>query len=782
MNYIKFFNQISLSESNLVGGKNAALGHMIQHVTSQGILIPDGFAITVAAYHLFLEKNNLTTEINTLLKNLTNLAQVSIIGSQIRNLIATAIVPQELQEEIVQTYDILSHKYGSSACAVAVRSSGIAEDSATASFAGQQETFVNVIGASSIIEAYHKACASLFTDRALAYRIEKNITKSEIGISVGVQKLVRSDLASSGVMFTLDTETGFKDAIIINASYGLGESIVSGAVTPDEFCVFKPTGALIKSVLGDKKTRIICKRNGGTEQEDVPPVQRLQFSLTHDQIKTLAQKARILEEYFSHFNKRWTPLDIEWALDGIDNKLYIVQARPETVHAEEHKQEIEKYVLDEQSRRVLVQGQAIGQKIISGTARIITNFSEAHLLKEGDILITAMTNPDWVPYMKKAAGIVTDFGGRTCHAAIVSRELGLTAIIGTEKATRALKNGQQITLDCSSGAIGHVYEGTLAYHIESIAYSTPSMPIKLLVNLADPDAAFKTAQLPVDGVGLARIEFIITHMIGVHPLALLHPERTNDATRQLIKSKTAGYADYTTFFIEKLSQGIGMITAAFYPKPVIVRLSDFKSNEYGNLIGGSFFEQHEENPMIGLRGASRYTHSGYSEAFELECAALVRARIYMGFDTIKIMIPFVRTVAEARKTIKELAKNNLIRGKNKLEFYMMVEIPSNVLLIEEFATLFDGFSIGSNDLTQLTLGVDRDSTELAKIFDERDPAVQKMIRLAIAGAHQASKPIGICGQAPSDYPEMADQLIKEGIDSLSLNSDSIVSFLKRYAS
>jgi pyruvate,water dikinase len=785
--YIKFFNQISLKDVKIVGGKNAALGQMIQYVPSS-MCIPDGFAITVDGYRLLLEKNNLTMEIHNLINSVhKNLDHVHEVGTKIRTLVAQAQIPHELMQEIFQAYQELSQKYGVDSCDVAVRSSATAEDSASASFAGQQETFVNIVGAQAVVDAYHKACISLFTDRSIAYRIEKKINEYEIGISVGVQKMVRSDLGSSGVMFTLDTETGFKDVVLINASYGLGESVVSGAVNPDEFCIdkrmlskgYKP---LIKKTLGSKATRMVYGHNGGVVQEVTPVALQNTYSLSDEQVFELARQAIILEKYFSDMHGAWTPLDIEWALDGRDNKLYIVQARPETVHVHEQGgADIAYYTLDDHTAKLLVSGQAIGQKIVTGTARVIKNFSDVSMLQAGDILVTTMTNPDWVPYMKKAVGIVTDFGGRTCHAAIVSRELGLTAVVGTEHGTSTIKNGQKITLDCSNGSVGSIYDGVLVYHTDTVSYKGLRSQMPLLVNLADPDSAFKTSFLPTQGVGLARLEFIITHMIGIHPMALIQPEKLDNKTRQTISTMTAGYASNRAFFIERLSQALGMIASAFYPRQVIVRLSDFKTNEYRNFIGGSFFEHVEENPMLGMRGAARYTDAAYAPAFELECAALVHARTIMGFDNIKIMIPFVRTVSEAERVIDKMASYGLSRGVNNLELYMMVEIPSNVILIKEFSALFDGFSIGSNDLTQLTLGVDRDSTSLVQLFDERDPAVKKMIQWAIAGAHEAHKPIGICGQAPSDYPEMAQFLIDEKIDSLSLNADAIIPFLLRIA-
>jgi pyruvate,water dikinase len=670
-----------------------------------------------------------------------------------------------------------------------VRSSATAEDLPTASFAGQQETYLNVHDDEELLRACQKCFASLFTDRAIIYRIEKGFDHFKVALSIGVQKMIRSDLACSGVMFTLDPETGFKDVVTINASYGLGESIVQGLVTPDEYVVHKPTfqagfKSIIKKYVGAKQAKMIY--TDSAELIKTVPVssqQQHEFVLTDDEILELAQFSLIIEREYSALKKSWTPMDIEWAKDGIDGKLYIIQARPETVQARKDNNVLLQYRLKDlaHNAKPLVTGQSIGQKIATGAVRVIHNVTEIAQLQEGEILVTQMTDPDWVPAMRKAAGIITDHGGRTCHAAIVSRELGLAALVGAGNATELLQNEENVTLDCSRGAIGAVYKGILPFTTTKIKLSTLPKPcVPYMVNIADPDSAFECSFLPVAGVGLARVEFIISNTIKIHPMALIHPDKITDAaTQKKIDELTEGYTDKKSFFVDSLSQGIGMIAAGFYPRPVIVRFSDFKTNEYRNLIGGIYFEPEEENPMLGFRGASRYYNERYKDAFALECAALKKARDVMGLTNIIIMVPFVRTTQEAQAVMREMKVHGLVRGKNNLKVYMMCELPANVVLMQKFSKYFDGFSIGSNDLTQFTLGVDRDSQMLADLFDERDEAVKEMLKLAIAGARKNKKSIGICGQAPSDYPELLPFLINCGISSISLNADSVIQALKK---
>jgi len=792
MDYIKPFKTIRLTDIPQVGGKNASLGEMIVNLSNCGIQIPDGFAITAQAYWYFIEYNHYKESLQKELRNLTNLQDLSnleAVGSRIRQLIENGTMPDDLTQEIVTAYKTLSTEYNQQACDVAVRSSATAEDLPTASFAGQQETFLQVRGEQQLITCYKKCLASLFTDRAIVYRVQNGFDHFKVALSVGIQKMIRSDLASAGVAFSLDTETGFKDVVMINGSWGLGEMVVQGLVTPDEFCVHKPTLAqgfapIIKKQRGDKNIKMMYDETKKSVTKVPTSAQESQqLCLTDKEIIELSKQVVTIENYYSKIKDSWSPMDVEWAKDGLDGKLYIVQARPETIHALPNRAHAttEFHLTGNNTKKILVTGQSIGQQIASGTVRVIANVTDINQVQQGDIIVTTMTDPDWVPAMKRASGIITERGGRTCHAAIVSRELGIPAIIGASNATQILKTGQSVTLDCSSGSVGSVYDGILPFEKQTIAMDDmPSAPIPILVNIADPNSAFKISQFPVSGVGLARIEFIIANAIQIHPMALIHPERiTDNKILDKITQLTAGYTDKKQFFIDTLSQGIGMIAAAFYPHKVIVRLSDFKTNEYHNLIGGEFFEQAEDNPMLGFRGASRYYNPRYQDAFALECAALVKARNIMGLSNIAIMIPFVRTVNEAEKVIAILSSHGLARNSD-LQLVMMVEIPSNVLLIEEFSAHFDGFSIGSNDLTQLTLGVDRDSDLLAPLFDERDPAVKKMMSMAITGARKADRFIGICGQAPSDYPELAQFLIDAGISSISLNYDAVIPFLMRY--
>jgi len=798
MKYIRNFKDLKLTDTPLVGGKNSSLGQMISELSKKGIRIPNGFAITAQAYWYFIEQNNLLEKMKEVmgrLKNKEDIATLKAVGREIRGLIFGGAMPEDLKKEIVQAYEQLSKEYKQKDCDVAVRSSATAEDLPTASFAGQQETYLNICGVDNLIEACKKSMASLFTDRAIIYRIEQGFDHFQVALSVGVQKMVRSDLASAGVIFTLDTETGFKNVVMINSSFGLGEAVVKGEVIPDEFLVFKPTlekgfPAIIKKQLGDKNIKIIYDMDPKSPTKTVPTSaeEQCSFSLKDEEVVELSRYAVEIENHYSDLKGGWSPMDIEWAKDGQDGKLYILQARPETVHAiEKQKAFLKMYKLKNYAEKleVMAKGQSIGSRIATGKAKVIESAKNIDQVQEGDILVTGMTDPDWVPAMKKAAGIITDRGGRTCHAAIVSRELNIPAIVGTQDATKKIKTGHDITIDCSRGKTGYVYDGIQTFDVIDIPIgklSTDVVKQEVMVNIADPDSAFTISFLPNDGVGIARVEFIISNILQVHPMALVEPQKVEDKKiLEKIEKITRAYPDKKEFFIDNLAYGIGTIAAAFYPKPVIVRLSDFKSNEYRNLIGGIYFEPEEENPMIGFRGASRYYNERYKPAFALECAAIKKVRYQMGLTNVKVMVPFVRTVQEAKKVLQEMEKNGLRRGENNLEVVMMCEIPSNPLLIDEFCKYFDGFSIGSNDLTQLTLGVDRDSEILAPLFDERDEAVKKMMRMAIEGAKRNSKYIGICGQAPSDLPEIANFLIEVGINSISLSPDSVVQFLMRYA-
>jgi len=795
MKYIKYFEDIRLSDVGTVGGKNASLGEMITQLSSQGIRIPTGFATTADAYWYYLNENQLVEKMKQLMKQLYDSDDVVVlqkVGLKIRELIINGHMPDDLAQEIKDAYHELSQRYGVNATDVAVRSSATAEDLPKASFAGQQDTFLNISGEVHLLEACKKSIASLFNDRAIIYRNDQGFDHFKVALSVGVQKMVRSDGAVSGVAFSLDTESGFKDVVMIEASYGLGESVVQGIVTPDEYMVHKPTLALgyapiIKKMCGEKKTKIIYSHDADktVKTVDVSREDQHKFCLSDKEIIELSKFVVTIEKYYSALKNSWSPMDIEWAKDADDGKIYIVQARPETIYSNKKELVLEQYIISEDSEKkkeVLVTGLSIGRKIISGIARVVKGVQDIGKVLDGDIIVTEMTDPDWVPVMKRAAGIVTNRGGRTCHAAIVSRELSIPAIIGTKIGTDVIKSGDTITLDCFHGSVGTVYKGKLEYKVqETVLVDIPKPPVSVMVNIADPDRALRTSFLPVSGVGLARLEFIVTNFIKIHPMALVHPERVEDAAiREEINSLTAAYENKPDFFVEHIAQGVGMIAAAFYPRPVIVRLSDFKTNEYRNLLGGSYFEPVEENPMIGFRGASRYYHEQYKEAFALECQALLRVRTVMGFKNVKIMVPFVRTVREAQLVTDEMARYGLARGNDGLELVMMCEVPSNVIIIDQFSNYFDGFSIGSNDLTQLVLGVDRDSAVLAPLFDERDEAVKRMMAMAIEGAHKAGRSIGICGQGPSDYPEVADFLIKTGIDSLSLNSDSVLPFLMSF--
>ncbi len=792
MKYIRWFDEISIKDIALVGGKNASLGEMFCHLEKKGVCIPNGFAITAEAYWYFLKKNDLVEPLKKAVSKLTDISDLKLlkkVGHDARKIILSGSMPTDLADEIIQAYHELSKQYKLKNIDVAVRSSATAEDLPTASFAGQQETFLNITGEKQLFEAVIEGMASLFTDRAIVYRVEQKFNHFDVGISIGVQKMVRSDLASAGVAFTLDPESGFADVICINSSYGLGENIVKGVVTPDEFFVYKPKltegfKPILKKRLGDKKKKLVYTKSFRSPVKNVPisHADQLKFSLSNEEILEISRMCIIIEDYYSFVKGGWNPQDIEWAKDGLDNQIYIVQSRPETVHAsrakEGHKQFVHRLKNVTESalkEKVVATGFSIGQQIVSGPARIIKSANQIDQVHEGDIVVTEMTDPDWVPIMKRAAAIVTDRGGRTCHAAIVSRELGLPALVGAMDATKKIKNSQLITLDASRGKKGYIYDGELEIESLEVEIKKKDWPVQLMINLADPDRAFTNGLLPVDGVGLARLEFIIANTIKVHPMALIDPKRIKDKKiKKEIAEITAAYATPRDFFIEVLAQEVGTIVAAFYDRPVIVRLSDFKSNEYRNLIGGGYFEPVEENPMLGLRGASRYTSEWYAAAFEMECATMRRIRETMGLSNMKIMIPFVRTVDEAQRVIEVMKKNKLVPGKDGLELVMMVEVPSNCILIDQFCKLFDGFSIGSNDLTQLTLGVDRDSQLLASLFDERDEAVKEMMKIAIEGARRNNRFIGICGQAPSDYPEITQYLIKVGITSVSLNVDALL--------
>lgn len=797
MHYVRNFNTLSMQDISLVGGKNAALGQMITHLSDKNIIIPQGFALTVQGYAYFLHHNKIADTITDLLLSLPkdqNIEKVSVIAQKIRTLIHNGTFPSDLMDEIQTSYTQLSQYYTMRNCDVAVRSSATAEDLPGASFAGQQDSYLNIRGIDNLLVATKKCMASLFNERAIIYRHEQKFDQTKVAISVGVQKMVRSDKGCSGVSFSLDPETGFKDVIVIDATYGLGETLVQGLVTPDLFTVHKPTlelgfDSIIQKKRGAKDRKLIYSTHEkqATVSVAVSRAKQKMFALKDSEVIQLARMVVTIENYYSALNNKWTPMDVEWAKDGIDGTLYIVQARPETVHSvqDEHNHTIATYTLGsgdahDYAQQLLATGQSIGHKIVVGRARVIKDLKSATTINSGDIIVTEMTDPDWVSVMKRATAIITRKGGRTCHAAIVSRELGIPAVVGVQDDIININDGDTVTIDCSHGNVGSVYNGAIPYSvIQTELSSLPRSPVSLMVNIADPDAAYTTSRLPVDGVGLARLEFIIANLLKIHPLALLYPEKITDTKiSKRINDITMGYNNKKDFFVDVLSQGVGMIAAAFYPRPVIVRLSDFKTNEYRNLIGGKFFEPQEENPMLGLRGAARYCHPLYKDAFILECEALNKVYMTMGLSNIKIMVPFVRTTAEAECVKAELAAQGL--GQN-VDIIMMCEVPSNVLLIDEFSPLFDGFSIGSNDLTQLTLGVDRESAFLTQMFDERDPSVKKMFEMAITGALRNKKAIGVCGQAPSDFPEIADFFIKQGVTSLSLNPDSVLSFLQRYS-
>jgi len=784
--FILWFDQIGIEDTPFVGGKNSSLGEMYTNLTRKGVSIPNGFAVTAKAYFYLLEKAGIREEIKTILSDLDtrSIENLQERGKKIRELILGSEIPEDLRNQIQEAYRNLCGAYNPerSDIDVAVRSSATAEDLPDASFAGQQETYLNIRGNKQLLEACKKCFASLFTDRAISYRTDKGFDHFKIGLSIGVQKMVRSDLACSGVIFTIDTETGFKDVVIINSSYGLGEFVVKGAVNPDEVIIFKPTlhqgyKPIVGKKLGSKDIKLVYSKAAkkSTQKIKVAVADRKKFVISDDEALTLARWACAVEEHYSQKAGHHKPMDLEWAKDGITGNLFIVQARPETVHALKDMTKLVKYVLKEQGKLIL-KGEAVGAKIGSGVVRIIEDAANISQFKEREVLVTDLTDPDWEPIMKIASAIVTNRGGRTCHAAIVSRELGIPCIVGTEEATKLLKDKQQVTVDCSTGSKGLIYEGLLKYEVEEHDLGAMLRPkTKIMMNVANPDQAFMESFIPNDGVGLAREEFIINSEIKVHPLALIEFDKVKDKkVKAKINELTNGYTNKEEFFINRLARGIGRIAAAFYPKPVIVRTSDFKSNEYANLIGGHFFEPKEDNPMIGWRGASRYYSEEYKQAFALECRALLKARNEFGLTNIKVMIPFCRTLDEARKVIQVMKDNGLVQGEKGLEIYAMCEIPSNVLLAEEFLDIFDGFSIGSNDLTQLTLGLDRDSELIQSIYDERNEAVKKLLKQVIDVANKKGKYIGICGQSVSDFLEMAEFVVQAGIHSMSLNPDSVI--------
>lgn len=803
---VLWFDEVGITDIPVVGGKNASLGEMIQQLVPKGINVPIGFATTAYAYRYFIQSALLEQRLRELFSDLDveDVKNLRERGKKARSLLMHTPFPKELREAIVKAYQTLCERYNLDTD-VAVRSSATAEDLPDASFAGQQETYLNVTGIESVLAACHKCFASLFTDRAISYRHTKGFDHFSIALAVGVQKMVRSDLACSGVMFSIETETGFKDAALISAAYGLGENVVQGSVNPDEYYVFKPTlqagfRPIIDKRLGSKELKMIYDDGSKfTKNVIVPESERGKFALTDEEILQLARWACLIEDHYSQVHGTYTPMDIEWAKDGITNELFVVQARPETVQSQKTENVLRTYRLlgggGEKGKKghgekitpsphtpiapspqPLVTGRAIGEAISQGKAHLITDVHKIDEFQAGEVLVTDRTDPDWEPIMKRASAVITNQGGRTCHAAIIARELGVPAIVGCGNATEVLKNGQEITISCAEGEEGRVYAGLLPFEVKEVPLEDlPRTRTQILMNVGNPQEALSLSAIPNDGVGLARTEFIIANHIQTHPMALIHYDQVND---EFVKAKiaqiTALYDDKSQYFVDKLAQGVGRIAAAFYPKPVIVRMSDFKSNEYANLLGGRQFEPEEENPMLGWRGAARYYDKGYRDAFALECQALKRVRDEMGLTNVIAMIPFCRTPDEGRLVLAEMAKNGLKQGVNDLQVYVMCELPNNVIMAEEFAQVFDGFSIGSNDLTQLTLGIDRDSGLVARLFDERSEGVKRMVKLAIAAAKKYNRKIGICGQAPSDYPEFAQFLVEQGIDSMSLNPDSVL--------
>ncbi len=783
--YIRWFEDLNSDDVGSVGGKNASLGEMLKELKGEGVSVPGGFATTAAAYREFLDFNGINEKIRTLIGELEeNKKSLAEVGKSVRRLFVKSGFSDELKEEIGRAYDTLCERYEEKEVDVAVRSSATAEDLPEASFAGQQETYLNVTGREELLEACRKCYASLFTDRAIAYRQEKGFDHLKVALSAGVQKMVRSDKAGSGVMFSLDTETGFKDVVVINAAWGLGENVVQGSVNPDEYIVFKPLlgqsdkRPVIEKELGEKEKKMVYARGGSetTRNVNTSKEERTSFVLTDDEILKLGRWAVKIEK---HYGK---PMDMEWAKDGYSGELFVVQARPETVQSQKEAAEMKTYKLKEKGKELL-EGLAIGQAIASGKAQIIKHADDIDQFEKDSVLVTGMTDPDWVPIMKKASGIITDHGGRTSHAAIVSRELGIPAVVGTGEATAELMDGMEITISCAEGDRGYVYEGKSEYEEKELDLeSIPETKTQIMMNIASPAAAFRWWRLPARGIGLARMEFIINNVIKIHPMALVRFENLEDKkAKKRIQKLTADYENKEEYFVDHLARGIARIAASQYPHPVVVRMSDFKTDEYANLIGGEQFEPKEANPMLGFRGASRYYSDRYREGFALECRAIRKVREEIGLDNVVVMIPFCRTLEEADSVMKVMAENGLSRGESKLQVYVMIEIPSNVVLAEQFAERFDGFSIGTNDLTQLILGIDRNSEDLSDLFDERNEAVKSMIRELIEKAHKKDTKVGLCGQAPSDHPDFARFLVRAGIDSISLNPDSVVEVIKRVA-
>ena len=786
--YVRWFENIGIEDISEVGGKNASLGEMYQNLTAEGVRIPNGFAVTASAYRYVLDSNDAWKKLHEALDGLNpdDIKDLQARGAKARAIVYGCSLPEDLKSEIIAQYTKLKEVYGDD-LSLAVRSSATAEDSPEASFAGQNDTYLHVSGDDALLDAYKRCLASNFTDRSIHYKYDNNFDNYTVYLCVIVMKMVRSDEGTSGVMFSLDTETGFRDVVFINAAFGLGENIVQGTIDPDSFYVHKPTfekgfRAVLKRRLGKKEKKMIFTDTLNTDNIAVEytrnietsPEERGHFCISDEDIMVLADYAIKVENHYSKKAGFYKPMDMEWAKDGVDGHLYMVQARPETVESQKKGNILRIYHLKTRSR-VLTQGRAVGTKIGAGRARIISDVQYLSEFQPGEVLVADTTTPDWEPVMKTAAAIVTNRGGRTCHAAIVSRELGIPAIVGTDNGTEVLENGQETTVSCAEGETGNVYEGILDFQVEETDLTHLKHPkTEIMMNLGNPDQAFSLASLPIDGIGLARMEFIINEYIKAHPMALKHMEKVDEKTRKVLESLSSAYEDPIDFFVKTLSEGVATIAASVYPKPCILRMSDFKSNEYATLIGGEYFEPKEDNPMIGFRGASRYYNERYREGFALECKAMKRVREDMGFSNLIIMIPFCRRVQEGERVLSEMAKNGLKRGENGLKVYVMCEIPNNVILIDEFSKLFDGFSIGSNDLTQLTLGVDRDSELVAPIFDERDAGVMKMVSMAIQGARRNQRHSGLCGQAPSDYPEFAEFLVKEGIDSISLNPDSVM--------
>ncbi len=782
--YIRFFDEIGIDDVKLVGGKNASLGEMYRLLTRRGVNVPNGFAITAEAYRDVLERAGAWAPLHAALDGLKvdDMEDLARRGRLAREIVYGARLPDDLRGEILTAYRALREQYGEEVT-LAVRSSATAEDLPTASFAGQQDTYLNVHGEEKLLDACRRCFASLFTDRSIHYRVDQGFDHFKVALSIGVMKMVRSDLAASGVMFTLDTETGFRDVVLISAAYGLGENIVQGALDPDEFLVFKPTfergqRAVLRRTLGSKKIKMVYAEGGtreATRNVPTPQADRERLSIGDADVLKLAEYALEIERHYGEKAGHPVPMDIEWAKDGLDQQLYVVQARPETVASRKRGAVVEEFSL-KGTGRTLLTGRAVGARVGTGVVHVIASAAHLSDFKPGEVLVTDITTPDWEPIMKQAAALVTNRGGRACHAAIVAREFGIPAIVGAEGATETLKTGETVTVCCAEGDLGKVYEGKVPFEARSTDVADLARPrTKIMLILGNPETAFQMSFLPNDGVGLARMEFIIADYIKAHPMALLHPERVEDeAERRALLALARGHERPGDFFVQRLAEGVGTIAAAFYPKPVIVRMSDFKTNEYAGLVGGRWFEPKEENPMLGFRGASRYTHPAYAEGFALECAAMKYARETLGLTNIKLMIPFCRRVEEAKRVVARMAELGLESGRSGLEIYVMCEIPNNVLLIDEFSKLFDGFSIGSNDLTQLTLGVDRDSALVAFDFDERDPGVKQMLRLAVEGCRRNGRHSGICGQAPSDYPEMAEYLVRLGIDSISLNPDAVL--------